>query len=88
MKFKSKLFSFSQFRRFLAGQVLAKSYAGMTLKIYADNTLIHTQTVTNRKGFRLPMHENAEFWQLELSTTDEVREISIAETMRELGNEQ
>jgi len=88
MTFKSKLFSFAQFRRFLAGQVLAKSYAGMTLKIYADNTLIHTQTVTNRKGFRLPMHENAEFWQLELSTIDEVREISISETMRELGNEQ
>jgi len=88
MTFKSKLFSFATFRRFLAGQVLAKSYAGMTLKIYADNTLIHTQTVTNRKGFRLPMHENAEFWQLELSTIDEVREISISETMRELGNEQ
>jgi len=88
MTFKSKLFSFAQFRRFLAGQVLAKSYAGMTLKMYADNTLIHTQTVTNRKGFRLPMHENAEFWQLELSTIDEVREISISETMRELGNEQ
>ena len=88
MTFKSKLFTFAQFRRFLAGQVLASSYAGMTLKIYADNTLIHTQTVTNRKGFRLPLLENAEFWQLELSTIDEVREISISETMRELGNEQ
>jgi len=68
--------------------VLAKSYAGMTLKIYANNALIHTQTVTSRKGFRLPLVPNAEFWQIELSTTDEVREISISETMRELGNEQ
>jgi len=50
--------------------------------------LIHTQTVTSRKGFRLPLLENKEFWQLELSTIDEVREISISETMRELGNEQ
>ena len=88
MTFKSKLFSFAQFRRFLAGQVLAKSYAGMTLKIYANNTLIHTQTVTNRTAFRLPLVPIAEFWQLELSTVDEVREISISETMRELGNEQ
>ena len=88
MTFKSKLFSFAQFRRFLAGQVLAKSYLGMTLKVYADNVLIHTQTVTSRKGFRLPLLENKEFWQLELSTIDEVREISISETMRELGNEQ
>lgn len=88
MTFKSKLFPFAQFRRFLAGQVLASSYAGMTLKIYANNALIHTQTVTSRKGFRLPLLENAEFWQLELSTIDEVREISISETMRELGNEQ
>ena len=88
MTFKSKLFSFAQFRRFLAGQVLAKSYAGMTLKIYANNTLIHTQTVTNRTAFRLPLVPVAEFWQLELSTVDEVREISISETMRELGNEQ
>jgi len=88
MTFKSKLFSFAQFRRFLAGHVLAKSYAGMTLKVYADNVLIHTQTVTDRKGFRLPLLENKEFWQLELSTIDEVREISISETMRELGNEQ
>ena len=88
MKFKSKLFSFAQFRRFLAGQVLANSYAGMTLKIYANNTLIHTQTVTNRTAFRLPLVPVAEFWQLELSTVDEVREISISETMRELGNEQ
>jgi len=88
MTFKSKLFSFAQFRRFLAGQVLAKSYAGMTLKIYANNTLIHTQTVTNRTAFRLPLVPVAEFWQLELSTIDEVREISISETMRELGNEQ
>ena len=88
MTFKSKLFSFAQFRHFLAGQVLANSYAGMTLKIYANNTLIHTQTVTNRTAFRLPLVPVAEFWQLELSTIDEVREISISETMRELGNEQ
>jgi len=36
----------------------------------------------------LPLVPVAEFWQLELSTIDEVREISISETMRELGNEQ
>ncbi len=61
---------------------------GFLLKIYANNLLIRTQALTNGAAFRLPLVPVAEFWQLGLSTIDEVRDVSKAETMRELGNEQ
>ena len=68
----------------LAARVLANSYASLVMKIYSDNTLIHTQTVTSNKAFRLPRLGRAKVWQVEIIATDFVREVSISETVIEL----
>ena len=67
-----------------AARVLADSYTNITIYIYADNTLYHTQTVTNKSPFRLPRNGRYRVWQIEITGTDNVREIMIGETVLEL----
>ena len=40
----------AQNRKFLAGRVLAKSYVGMTLKVYADNPVAYAYTLVQASG--------------------------------------
>lgn len=81
---KSKRLSLDAPKCFTAGRVLADSYASLTLKVYADNTLYHTQTVADGKAFRLPRNGKYRVWQIEITGTDNVREIMIGETVLEL----
>lgn len=66
-----------------AAQVKAASYP-LTLKVYADGVLKHTQSVTNANPFRLPAGFLAETWELEITGTVQVHEAVIAETIQEL----
>jgi len=68
-----------------AGQVLASSYASLTCKIYADGVLKHTQTVLNDSPFRLPEGSNHRQWEIEISGTDTVQQVLLAETVSELA---
>ena len=81
---KSKRLSLESPRCFTSARVLADSYASLTLKVYADNTLYHTQTVANGKAFRLPRNGKYRVWQVEITGTDSVREIMIGESVLEL----
>ena len=83
---RSKLFDVGgDGTRLLACSVIADSYNDVTIKVYADNQLLYTREVTSRKPFRLPNHSRRFDWQFEITATDQVREISLANTMLELS---
>lgn len=63
------------------GRVVADSYSSMTLKLYADNVLKHTQTVTDGELFMLPDGYLAERFSLRVESSDIVKHIVLAETM-------
>lgn len=67
------------------GQVLAESYTSMTLNLYADGLLKHTQTVTDAKPFRMPGGYRARIVEAEITTKDTVREILLADNLSELS---
>jgi hypothetical protein len=69
---------------FGAGQVFADSYTDLTMKLYTDATLIHTQTVTSERPFRLPSGYLGTKWAIELTGTSTVNNVLIASTMSEL----
>jgi hypothetical protein len=81
---KSKRINLDSPHCFTAARVLADSYANLTLKVYANNTLYHTQTVANSTMFRLPRNGRHRIWQIEVSGVDNVREIMLGETVLEL----
>lgn len=80
---KSKVFTVATPQNLGAAQVLAAAYP-VTMKVYADGALIHTQAVTNDLPFRLPSGFRARDWQLELSGTAEVYSAFMASTVMEL----
>ena len=81
---KSKRLSLDAPHCFTAARVLADSYTNITINIYADNTLYHTQTVTNKQPFRLPRNGRYRVWQIEVIGVDAIREVAISETVTEL----
>ena len=81
---KSKRLSLPAPMCFTAARVLADSYANITLKVYADNALYHTQVVTNKSAFRLPRTGKHRVWQVEAIGTDNIREIALSEAVSEL----
>lgn len=81
---KSKRLSLDAPHCFTAARVLADSYTNITINVYADNTLYHTQTVTNKQPFRLPRNGRYRIWQVEVIGVDAIREVAISETVTEL----
>tara|TARA_R100000329_G_scaffold93524_2_gene77925 strand:+ start:517 stop:3093 length:2577 start_codon:yes stop_codon:yes gene_type:complete len=81
---KSKKFTMPQIMGFSCAQLEAESYP-MTVKFYADNTLIHTQTVQNRDPFRLPAKVGRD-WEMQVEGSQEVFSLSIANSMSELAS--
>lgn len=63
-------------------QVEAEAYP-IILDIYADGTLVHTQTVANRFPFRLPAI-TARDWEFSLTGNTEVFSVALAQSMGEL----
>lgn len=79
---RSKIFPMTKPLSMSCAQVEAEAYP-VTAKIYADGTLLHTQTVANRNPFRLPV-KVARDWEVELSGTNEVFTFAMAQSMEEL----
>lgn len=80
---KSRIEEVKQPRNYGWGQVKAESYP-VTLKVYADGTLKHTQTVSSINPFRLPSGFMAEEWELEVTGTAPVYEVMIAESAEDM----
>lgn len=67
-----------------AASVDASAYP-LTFKLYSDDVLMHTETVANKFGFRLPDGYRSSRLFVEIVTTGIVRDVRIAESMRELA---
>ena len=80
---RSKRFTMPQIMGFSCAQVEAEDYP-MTLRVYADDTLIHAQTVAGRDPFRLPAKVGRD-WELEVEGSYEVFAVNIANSMTELA---
>ena len=72
-----------QIMGFSFAQLEAEAYP-MTLKVYADGALVHTQTVQNRDPFRLPSKVGRD-WEMQIEGSNEVFALSVANSMSELA---
>lgn len=66
-----------------AARIVADSYP-LTMKVYADGTLIHTQTVASAEPFRLPGGYLARKWEVQLEGTATVNLVLLANMIEEL----
>lgn len=64
-------------------QVIAKGYP-LTFKLYADGALKHTQTVANADPFWLPSGYRAREYEVELSGSQEIIAVHVADSVQEL----
>jgi hypothetical protein len=80
---KSKLFRLPFQSTMSVGQVRAAAYP-VTLKVFADGTLRHTQTVSSSDHFRLPGGFRALDWELQVETKSEVSEVIVASSVSEV----
>jgi hypothetical protein len=81
--FRSKLFKQPKPVNFVTAKAQADSYP-VTVRLYADSVLRHTQTVTSASPFRLPSGFEATTWQIEIEGTAPVQYAMLATTVAEL----
>ena len=80
---RSKKFTMPQIMGFACAQLEAEGYP-MTMKVYADGTEIHEQTVQSRDPFRLPAKVGRD-WEVQIEGDYEVFSMSVANSMSELA---
>jgi hypothetical protein len=80
----SKVFRAPSAVNFGAMEVVADAYP-VTVKVFADGALKHTQAVTSRAAFRLPSGFAALDWQIEATGTQAIQGVAMASTMQELA---
>jgi len=81
---RSKEFRAPRPMNFAAAEVTADAFP-VTLRVFADGTLKHTQVVTNSNPFRLPAGFLATDWQLELEGSVAVQGAAISTSIQELA---
>ena len=69
----------------LAAQVVADNYPAdaITFRVYADQVLLHESKVKNGKAFRVKNHSVKRDFSIEIESSVAVREVVLAETMRD-----
>lgn len=80
---RSKIFRSLQHVNYSVGQVRASAYP-VTLRVYADGALKHTQTVASDRHFRLPAGFKALDWYIELEGASNITEAFLATSAAEL----
>ena len=80
----SKEFTMPQDMSFSCSQVEAEAYP-VTAKFYVNGSLVHTQTVTSRLPFRLPVAVGRD-WEFRLEGNTEVFSMITAQSMQELAS--
>lgn len=71
---------------FAYAEVLAASYASVTFKLYGDGVLVWSQAVLDRRPFRIPGDDAYFQWEVEISTTSEVYEVTLAHNGADLSH--
>lgn len=82
---KSPKFQLSRPANLAVGQVIANSYSNLTFKLYVDGALKMQGTVLNNKAFRLPSGYKSRFFEVEVTGTDDIQQINLAETKSEMA---
>lgn len=82
---RSKVFRTPAPLNFGTAQVRAAAYP-VTFKLYADAALKHTQTVSSASPFRLPSGYVSADWEVELTGTATVTQVSFATSVAELSS--
>jgi len=85
MHWKSKVFYSPKPINLGCARVEAASYP-VTLKVWGDGVLKHTQTVANKEVFRLPSQYLANLWEFEVSGSVEVYSAGFAEAVEEMAH--
>lgn len=80
---RSKVYRLPWPQNMTVGQVRASAYP-VTLKIYSDGVLKHTQTVADSDHFTLPGGFRGVDWEFQIEATNEVSEVIIATSAAEL----
>ena len=80
---KSKVFVPTRPINPTCAQVEAASFP-VTFKLYADGTLVKTQTVTSNDPFRLPTGYKGREFEVEITGTSEVKAVYVAESIEAL----
>ncbi|RME56705.1 hypothetical protein D6779_10105 [Candidatus Parcubacteria bacterium] len=80
---RSKKFQAAKPTNFSCAQVIAETYP-VTVNIYADGVLKHTQSVVSSDLFRLPGGFLATDWEIEIVGTSRVRAVYMTESVDEL----
>ena len=70
-------------RNYSVGKVEADAYP-VTLKLYADDVLKHTETVADKNPFRMDGDYQGDEWEVESSGSNTVTKIIVATSMDEL----
>jgi hypothetical protein len=68
-----------------AGRVRATTYTSLTMRLYVDGVLKHTETVSSKEPFRMPGGYTSSRFRIEIEGTDELKLVDVAETMSELA---
>lgn len=84
-QWRSKVLEAASPTNLSCAQVLAAGYP-VTMKVYADGVLKHTQTVTNSYPFRLPSGFRARDWEFSLEGTSIVYSVALGTSVEELAN--
>ncbi len=84
---KSKVFTEPQPLNLNTVQVIATSYASLTVSVWADGVLkADAVSVTSAEGFRaLAGNFTARQWEIQVAGTDDVMEVVLAESMSDLA---
>jgi hypothetical protein len=83
-RWRSRVFESPRPVLFTVGRVTAASYDNLTLRVYADGQLRHTQRVRNGNAFRMPRGSRARRWEMEIAGTDHVSIVTICQAVQEL----
>lgn len=84
-QWRSKIIEAAAPTNLSCAQVIAESYP-VTMKVYADGALKHTQTVSSSMPFRLPAGFRARDWEFSLEGTAVVYAVAMGTSVEELAN--
>lgn len=80
----SKKFTMAYDMTYSCSQIEAEAYP-VTAKYYVNGTLVHTQTVADRRPFRLPVAVGRD-WEFSIEGNTEVFSVATAQSMQELAS--
>jgi len=65
-------------------KVEAESYSNITISVYAESGLVHSQAVLNERAFRLPSGYRSNQYEVKVVGTDIINSVVVATSMSEI----